>query len=188
MCHSAVAEGFNEPINKPNVMSQTGSDYDDEDLSAPPKKAKKSKNVSEAANRRNLDIPGDDDDTLDEELEQTFLVPPRSSVKRKQDDFSGEIPASAINTHEKDDGVSYLNCANEDGDKLVWLEAEEAAVATQERVKRRQISTLQKPTRQGRSRKPPSTGVGINPRGTRRRPKSRPLNLGISSEKARNLI
>ena len=86
-------------------MSQTGSDYDDEDLSAPPKRAKKSKNVSEAANRRSLDIPRDDDDTLDEELEQTFSVPSRSSVKRKHDNFSREIPVSTINTREKDDGI-----------------------------------------------------------------------------------
>lgn len=105
VCHSAVAEGFVNWISKPNVMSQTESDYDDEDLSAPPKKVCKSKNGSKAANRRSFDVPGDDDDTLDEELEQISSVSAAASVKRKRDSLSREIPASTTSRSEKDGGI-----------------------------------------------------------------------------------
>lgn len=88
-------------------MSETESQFDDEDLSAPPKKATKSKPLPKAANRRSLNVNRDDEDTMDEELEQTSPAATRTSVKRKRDNVSREIPASTTSRRDKNDGIYF---------------------------------------------------------------------------------
>jgi len=81
-------------INKPNVMSETESDYDDEDLSAPPKRPNDSKSISSITNSSSVNVLRDGEDTVDEEGDDGSLSERRSSVKRKRDNLSPRIPES----------------------------------------------------------------------------------------------
>lgn len=88
-------------------MSETESDYDDEDLSAPPKKANDSKSTSSATNSNSFNVKDDAEDTLNEELEEEAVSPRRSSVKRKRENRSLPISGSTRSRRQTHDGKLY---------------------------------------------------------------------------------
>jgi hypothetical protein len=85
-------------------MSATESDYEDEDLSAPPKTANKSKSVSSVTHTNSLSASKDGEDTGDEEGETAAQSQRRSSLKRKRESVSRGIPASTANRRETHGG------------------------------------------------------------------------------------
>ena len=86
-------------------MSATESDYDDEDLSAPPKTANKSKSVSSATHTNSLSASKDGEDTVDEEGETAAQSQRRSSVKRKRENVSPDITVSTAHRRETHEGT-----------------------------------------------------------------------------------
>jgi hypothetical protein len=85
-------------------MSATESDCDDEDLSAPPKTANKSKSVSSATNTNSLNASKDGEDTVDEEGETAAQSQCRSSLKRKRESVAPAIPVYTAHRRETHDG------------------------------------------------------------------------------------
>jgi hypothetical protein len=86
-------------------MSETETDYDDEDLSAPPKKSSRERTTSSNTNSVNLGLTGDGGDTQDEDIQEVSLHQFRPSHKRKRDDVPSASSTAPITARRGEEGT-----------------------------------------------------------------------------------
>ena len=136
------------------------SEFDDEDLSAPPRKKRK----EEAEREKEIEIIDDKTETDSDEEQDLERVSPSRQLKRKRPESSVEETDSISSTRSV--SVNTRDTTG-DGEKVEWSDAEDAVKILKSRVNTLKKSTLKpskpaktataKGTRRG---KLPTTGIG----------------------------
>jgi hypothetical protein len=85
-------------------MSETETDYDDEDLSAPPKKSSRERTTSSNTSV-NPGVTGDGGDTQDEDIQEISPDQFRTSHKRKRDDVPSASSTAPITARRGEEGI-----------------------------------------------------------------------------------
>jgi len=162
-------------------MSETeSSEYDDEDLSRPPRKAQTPVKQAVSIVKKEQ---GQEDETQDEEdIQELSPSQFRRDLKRKQEHTpprDKKTNYAAIVRRSPNDGKRWFVCSAyrvTDGEKIVWSEAEEIAQITKRRLQKRAAAP---PPPKRRKKISATTGVGVRRRVTApARPRSLALHLG----------
>lgn len=95
-------------------MSETETDYDDEDLSAPPKKTNRERTVSSNANSVSVSVTVTDDggDTQDDEIQEISTDQFRANHKRKREDIAPTSNKSPITVRRNEECTLHIIYAN----------------------------------------------------------------------------